>query len=75
MKAKALLFSILMAISFALFASLSIAQTTDTSVSSPNSANLNVSLASQSPDPAKAGEMVELRFIIENTGGQPTKDL
>jgi hypothetical protein len=36
---------------------------------------LNVSLVGQNPDPAKAGEMVELRFMIENTGGQATNDL
>jgi len=69
------LFSILMAISFALLAGLAVAQTTDTSASSPNSANINVSLVSQSPDPAKAGEMVELKFMVENTGGRSTNDL
>jgi hypothetical protein len=74
MKTK-MLFSVL-AISLALFAGLTCAQsTTDSSVSSPNSANLNVSLASQSPDPARSGEMVELRFTIENTGGRASNDL
>lgn len=47
----------------------------DAAVSSPSSAYLNISLVSQNPDPARAGEMVELRFVIENTGGQATNDL
>jgi hypothetical protein len=34
-----------------------------------------VSLVSQNPDPAKAGEMVELKFMVENTGGQQTNNL
>ncbi len=39
------------------------------------SAHVGVSLVSQTPDPAKSGEIVELRFLVENTGSQATKDL
>ncbi len=76
MKTKAFLFSVIIAISFAcMIPGLALSQSTDTDTSSPNSANLNVSLVSQNPDPAKSGDMVELRFMIENTGGRPTSDL
>lgn len=34
-----------------------------------SSASLNVSLVNQNPDPARAGEILELRFMIENNGG------
>ena len=73
---NAFLVSVLLAIAFAtIFAGLVVAQTTDTYVGSSASADVKVSLSSQNPDPAKAGEMVELRFIVENAGGQPTKDM
>lgn len=70
MKTKTLLFCLLAGILFVAFGSVAYAATIN-----PNSANLNVSLASQNPDPAKAGEMVELRFMIENTGGRPTNNM
>jgi hypothetical protein len=38
-------------------------------------ASIDVSLVSQNPDPARSGETVELRFIIENTGSQGVTDL
>lgn len=34
-----------------------------------------VSLVNQNPDPARAGETVELRFMVENRGGASVKDL
>ncbi|MBN2331144.1 MAG: COG1361 S-layer family protein [Candidatus Aenigmarchaeota archaeon] len=36
---------------------------------SPETASLNVSLINQNPDPARAGETLELRFMLENNGG------
>ena len=33
-------------------------------------ADLNVSLVNQNPDPALAGDMVELRFMVENVGSR-----
>jgi hypothetical protein len=36
--------------------------------------SLQVSLLNQDPDPAKAGEMLELRFMLENTGGSEVRD-
>jgi len=70
MKTKTLMFCLLAVVLF-----VAMAGVTDAAVGSPSSAYLNVSLVSQTPDPARAGEMVELRFVIENTGGQATNDL
>jgi hypothetical protein len=36
---------------------------------------LNVSLVNQNPDPAPAGEMVELRFMVENVGGKESNNV
>lgn len=36
---------------------------------SPATASLNVSMVNQNPDPARAGEVLELRFMVENYGG------
>ncbi|MBN2042798.1 MAG: COG1361 S-layer family protein [Candidatus Aenigmarchaeota archaeon] len=41
----------------------------------PTSEHVKVSLLNQIPDPAKAGEIVELRFTVENEGGDSTEDL
>jgi len=70
MKTKTLLFCLLVGTLFVALGNGAYAAT-----ASLSSANLNVSLVSQSPDPAKAGEMVELKFMVENTGGQPTNNL
>ncbi len=39
------------------------------------SEHVKVSLLNQNPDPAKAGDIVELRFTVENEGGDSTEDL
>lgn len=70
MKTKTLLFCLLVGTLFVTLVNGAYAAT-----SSSSSANLNVSLVSQNPDPAKAGEMVELKFMVENTGGQQTNNL
>jgi hypothetical protein len=70
MKTKTLMFCLLVGILFA-----ALVGAADAALSSSGSSYLNVSLISQNPDPARAGEMVELRFVIENTGGQTTNDL
>jgi hypothetical protein len=62
---KAMLFCVLVGTLFVTFAN----------AANSVSASLDVSLTGQNPDPARAGEMVELRFTVENTGGQPTNDL
>ena len=36
---------------------------------------LNVSLINQNPDPARAGETVELKFMVENVGGLDAKNI
>ncbi len=36
---------------------------------------IGISLVNQNPDPAHAGEMVELRFSVENSGGKEANDL
>jgi hypothetical protein len=46
------------------------AQYTDSGTS-----GINISLISQSPDPARAGELVELRFMVENTGSSEARNL
>lgn len=38
-------------------------------------ASVSVSLVNQDPDPARAGEMVELRFMVENIGGGEVNNL
>lgn len=43
-------------------------------VSAADMASLQVSLLNQDPDPAKAGEMLELRFMLENTGGSELRE-
>ncbi len=70
MKTKTLMFCLLAGILI-----IALGGAAEAAVTSPSSANLNVSLVSQTPDPARAGEMVELRFVIENTGGQATNNL
>ena len=35
----------------------------------PDGARIDVTLISQEPDPANPGEIIDLRFKIENTGG------
>lgn len=70
MKTKTMMFCLLGIILF-----VALAGASDAAVSSPSSAYLNVSLVSQTPDPALAGEMVELRFVVENSGGQATNGL
>ncbi len=53
----------------ALVLSLSIFSTGVFAAESSSTASLNVSLINQNPDPARAGENLELRFMVENTGG------
>ena len=38
-------------------------------------ASLNISLVNQNPDPAGAGEIVELRFSVENLGPKEAKNV
>ena len=41
----------------------------------PEGTNIKVTLISQEPDPANPGDVVNLRFKIENLGTKPTEDL
>jgi LPXTG-motif cell wall-anchored protein len=41
----------------------------------PKAAKVNVNLISQEPDPANPGDVVDLRFKIENLGSSPTENL
>ena len=41
----------------------------------PDSAEIKVSLISQEPDPGTPGEVIDVRFKIENTGSTPTGNL
>ncbi len=70
MKIKSMLFCLLMVTLFVVLTNVA-----DAAVTSPGSADVNVTLVSQTPDPARSGETVELRFLVENTGGNPTNDL
>lgn len=54
---------------------LTFAASSSSSSSDANSKLVKVTLLSQSPDPAVAGETVELRFKIENLGGQTANNI
>ncbi len=41
----------------------------------PSTASVNVSLFNQIPDPARAGEILELRFMVENNGGSVASNI
>jgi len=41
----------------------------------PDAAQVKVTLVSQEPDPANPGDVIDLRFKIENTGSSPTGDI
>jgi hypothetical protein len=43
-------------------------------LSSTNHPRISIQLLNQIPDPVEPGKYVELRFIVENLGGQETKD-
>ena len=36
---------------------------------------VNVSLVNQNPDPARAGDLVEMRFMVENKGSREINNL
>ncbi|MBN1896913.1 MAG: COG1361 S-layer family protein [Candidatus Aenigmarchaeota archaeon] len=40
-----------------------------------SAAEYDVSLLNQNPDPAKAGEMLDIRFMVENTGGYSANNI
>lgn len=63
---KVILIFILLVVS--IFSSLTFAQSSDSSI-------LSVSLVNQDPDPAIAGDIVELRISFENIGGVAVEDL
>jgi hypothetical protein len=44
------------------------------SLTSTNYPRIDIQLLNQNPDPVEPGKYVELRFIVENLGGQETKD-
>jgi len=41
----------------------------------PDAAQIKVTLISQEPDPANPGDVIDLRFKIENTGSTPSGDM
>jgi hypothetical protein len=71
MKTKIVLLCLLMTMLYAGF----LTNAADAAIGSSGTAVLNITLVSQNPDPATAGETVELKFMVENKGGQATDDL
>jgi hypothetical protein len=41
----------------------------------PSTYSLNLTILNQNPDPARAGEVMELRFMVENEGGTEARDI
>ncbi|MBW2977671.1 COG1361 S-layer family protein [Candidatus Woesearchaeota archaeon] len=41
----------------------------------PDAAQIKITLISQEPDPANPGDVIDLRFKVENTGSTPSGDL
>ncbi len=56
-------------LTIALVLSLSVFSVSVFAAESSSTASINVSLINQNPDPARAGEILELRFMVENNGG------
>ena len=41
----------------------------------PDGARIDITTISQEPDPVEPGEVVDLRFKVENSGGDPAEDI
>lgn len=72
----AAVFGLMIFMSLGMGIGLCVAATSGTTISShDNSQLLSISLINQEPDPAMAGDIVDLRFGIENQGGQNAENV